>query len=126
MAKILSFGRDKWIDNQIEIIAPILLQFVDRHALAKRTLAEGPPSRQTWTGHFSARLPLVALVQFLHLRRILEGFHLDAAAPDCFQWMWINFRSFPIRQIRLPCFLRGKNHLTLLLSNLVVQGSVEI
>jgi hypothetical protein len=47
MAKILSFGRDKWIDNQIEIIAPILLQFVDRHALAKRTLAQGPPSRHS-------------------------------------------------------------------------------
>jgi hypothetical protein len=102
VAKIVSFSRDKWIDNQnVEMIAPILLHFMDRGALAKRTLAQGPPSRQAWTGHFSARLPLATL------GRTLEGFHLDAAASDYFQWMWINSSSFLDKSAYLA-FLEGR------------------
>jgi hypothetical protein len=98
------FWKDRWINNKsVDMVAPLLLDFVDKRALRTRTVAQGLPAH-AWVHDLSAGLSVPALVQYLNLWNELSSVHLVEDMADSFTWIWTTSKEFSVKSAYLAFF----------------------
>jgi hypothetical protein len=93
-------------NKSVDMVAPLLLDFVDKRALRTRTVAHGLPAH-AWLHEFSAGLSVPVLVQYLNLWNELSSVHLVEDMADSFIWICTTSKEFSVKFAYLA-FLEGR------------------